>query len=58
MDEAIYWYEKVAHQVHSSAQYNLGLLYEDLQNMERAIHWIKKAVRRGHKEALNYLLDL
>ncbi len=50
--EAVKWYRKAAEQGHASAQYNLGVCYEDGQGVPRdfseAVKWYRKAAEQGY----------
>ncbi len=52
---AVKWYRKAAEQGFSSAQFNLGLMYDNGQGVPRnnkeAVKWYRKAAEQGFSEA-------
>lgn len=59
--QAVYWYRKAAEQGDASAQYSLGLCYEDGQGVSKslsdAVHWYRKAAEQGVSNAQGLLGD-
>lgn len=57
--EAMEAYRKCAANGHTSAQYQVGVLYSNGQGVERdykeAVNWYRRAAARGHAEAQNSL---
>ena len=57
--EAMRWYRKAAEQGDATAQYNIGLLYDEglgvQKNGEEARKWIQKAADQGYLSAKEWL---
>ena len=57
--QAADWYEKVAEQGHASAQYSLGVSYDDVEGVPeddgREVDWYRKAAEQGHAGAQSNL---
>jgi hypothetical protein len=57
LNQACEWYLKSAVQNNATAQFKLGIFYENgqevKQNYETAFKWYKKAIYGGHLEAQN-----
>jgi len=51
-DQAIQWFTKAANQGCVEAQYNLGYIYREDQNYQRAIYWYNKAAEQNLADAL------
>ena len=51
----MFWYRKAAEQGDASAQYNLGVMYENghgvEQDDEQAVFWYRKAAEQGYADA-------
>lgn len=64
MPKAIYLYTRMAEYGYANAQYQLGLCYYymgDLDSMDKAVYWLDKVAEQGHKFAkivLMYCHDL
>ena len=60
--EALKWYRKAAEQGISSAQYNLGRMYEKgrgvLKDKNEALKWYKQAAEKGNADAQKALQRL
>ena len=50
-DTAADWYEEAAMQGHVSAQFNLGVLYANVEQYANARHWWEQAAQAGHENA-------
>ena len=55
INEALYWYTKASNLGLSKADFNLGLLYFDEKNYEKAIELFDKASKNNHEKAYYYL---
>ncbi len=57
INEALKWFKAAAEQGDASAQYNLALLYEGVEDIPRdygeALHWYKLAAKQGDAAAQN-----
>ena len=51
---SVKWYRKAAEQGHSSAQFNLGVCYQQGYGVEvdskEAVKWYRKAAEQGHRD--------
>ena len=60
--KAIGWYQKAAEQGYASAQYNLGVMYNDgkgvPQNYQKAYFWYSIAVTNGNTESVKWHDDI
>ncbi len=59
---AIWWFRQSAMQNYSSAQYNLGYMYQYglgvKQDIDTAIKWYTKAADQGYEQATDKLKEL
>lgn len=59
MAEAARLFDAAAREGHTTAAFNLGIMYRDgdgvEQNLDRAIEWMEVALERGHEEAAGEL---
>ncbi len=53
--KAEYWWTKAADQKNAAAQYNLGILYLEDEDFDKAILWLNKASKNGDKDARGQL---
>ena len=55
LKKAVEWWTKAAEQGDATAQYNLGVCYENGDGVEKdsqkAVKWYKKAAEQGHADA-------
>ncbi|EXX56247.1 uncharacterized protein OCT59_003182 [Rhizophagus irregularis] len=56
--KAVDLYQKAAYLGNDVAQYNVALWYEDMQDINQAIHWYKLSAEQGNQKAQSKLEDL
>ena len=60
-EKAFKLFEPLAYENEGEAQYFLGLLYYDgdgvEKDMQKAVYWLKRAVKRHHVDAANMLME-
>lgn len=52
---SVYWYGRAAESGFTSAQYNLGILFaneENIRDLTKAAYWYSKAAEKGHSKAM------
>lgn len=60
LDEAESWYLRAARNSHPTAQFNLGILYANKKDYQKAIHWFNESSNGGNINGMFYcgLLEL
>lgn len=56
--KAAEWYRKAAAQGYTKSEYNLGILYQDMEDYASAAYWYGKAAEKGHPKAQTNLATL
>ena len=65
--QARYWFEKAGNQGDAEIQYRVGLIMHDdlyydreknLEDKNRALHWLQQSADQGHKEAIDLLSEI
>jgi TPR repeat protein len=56
--QALKWYTKAAERGYAIAQFNLGSIYRETNEHEKAMEWFLRAAKQGHPGSIKNVVEL